>query len=653
MRAWPVGFGILLLVACGVAVAIALRPPDTVVSLPEAKQQPDAGNPSSVDPSQAHSRLSGAGRLRVSLIGAPRSPLEVSVESASETPIGLGKTVLTPGSGQASWSIDVPPGTPCRVLVSRAPDSPDGSFRACAILPIIADVEPLVEGDEREAAIDFSKLPRMSVALQGEAAKLTRVVWHFDTNGAKEAHDSVLEPVGGRFEIVAAAPGSASFEGVGLGIRGMLRLVDNDKRRSFQLEPRTEHAALWFEFGEVGSLAVEENGRRVSFAYGTGGTMSELGTSHVPVSLGELKDIGATDLSFLTSEGSYFSIPVLGLNVDARGEIVVQTPRVSNRVTVTANGDVPDHWCPWITDAEHGAIPLAKQDAGWCVQGLTDGRHALYWIGPPLHRVPIRSLELPTSTGERSITVTATPPSLLDSRVVVENWTDLPQDLQRGTLYVENMPNTKPPKAGVFSYKLARPLAVYQQVGFMANAALGVIPCRVEAAEDEMRVRMDLSKVGRVKFVTRLGGQVTVQCRNEQADLRGQSRGAFRTVRSTEGGSEFVSSGEPAFVRFWEGNQSSKVPNYRGTFRLENGATIADPGGRFLLGVNETNGPIVVRVVERFDRECLETPIGIYETGSVSVWLPASATEIIVESMNGTRRFPATVASLLVSPTRR
>ncbi|MCC7395696.1 MAG: hypothetical protein IT455_01390 [Planctomycetes bacterium] len=270
-----------------------------------------------------------------------------------------------------------------------------------------------------------------------------------------------------------------------------------------------------------------------------------------------------------------------------------------------------------------------------------------------MHRVPIRGLELPTSSGERSVTVVATPPNLLDTRVVIENWGDLPQDLQRGTLYVESMPNTKPPKAGVFTYKLARPLGVYQQVGFVANAALGVIPCHVVAAEDELRVRMDLAKLGRVKFVTRLGGEVAVQCRSEQADLRGQSRGAFRTVRTAGGGSEFVFSGVSAFVRFWEGNQSSKVPNYRGTFRLENGATIADPGGRFLLGVNETTGPIVLRIVERIDGERLETTIGIYETGSVSVWLPTSATEIIVESVNGTRKYAATVESLVVTQSPR
>lgn len=651
MRAWPVGFGILFLVASGVGVAIALRSPDTIAPLPGAPHQ--ASRPPSGDgPSQAPSRLSGLGRLRVSLTRAPGSSLEIAVESASENPTGLGKTVLTPEHGKAQWSLDIPASTPCRVRVSRTPDSQDGSFRASAILPIVVDVEPLAERDEREAVIDFAKLPRMSVALQGEAAKLTRVTWHFDSKGLREAHDVMLEPVRSRIDVVAATPGSASFEGVGFGVRGSMRLVDADGRRSFQMESGSEQVALRLEHGEIGSLVVAQEDRRVAFAYGIGGTLSDVKASHPPISLAELKDIGVTEIVLLTSEGCLFAAPILGLKVDAQGEIAVQTPPVSNRVMVYASGDVPEHWSPWITDAARGAIPLAKQEIGWSVQGLSDGSHSLYWIGPPLYRVPICNLELPTSAGERSVTITAAPPLLQDTRVVVENWREVPQPLQRGTLYVEGMPNSKPPKEGVFAFKLARPLNAYHKAEFMPIGAVGSFPGRVTVDGDEVKVRLDVSRIGRVQFVSRLGGAMTVQCQDDRADVRGQSRGAFRTVRASEG-TDFLFSGEPTFVRFWEGDQASKVQGYRGTFRLEEGATVADPGGRLLVGVNETAAPILVRIVERIGGERLETTVGICEPGGVSLWIPSSAAEIVVESTNGTRKFPATVESLVVTTSRR
>jgi hypothetical protein len=643
-------FGVWMALALAfVALALCLLQGDEV-RWEQSKYSPPSDR---IDTSDVNESTRGAVGARVDLrIGGLGS---VVVDAAVEVTWPDGgmqrgdSQRLDANSAVASFS--VPVNMQCRLCVEPRPDRRDGCFVGRAVLPVVRAIPALAAGSECEVILDFAALTRQEVVLIGEAASMACVDWSVDFANGAPSQGVRVAPIDGVFEVIADGVGISSMNAMGVGISDRLALVEEvTGLREFQFGDRSASSRLRLrlEHQGIGRWRVKEGGDCVGFAVKVAGVFGDVKESHALVSLEELRDAGVDTLWFLTARGTLFDCAVQNMVVDANGDIVVHAPSEVNEIVVSTKQSMKQGYVPWLSGGPSGGVPMIECEGGWRLKGLSDGNYFIHWVRLPRERIPLAEVALPGVGNIRRLQLQVDPPALIGTEVVVENWAEMPFEFRRGTLYVEGVGNAKPPQGNAFSFSLGNDLSVYQNVQFVPLCSIGALQCHILSRNGQLRVRIDFAHARRVRFVARLGGRMRVECGHSYADLRGSVPGAFRSVVAEDIASLGAwCANAPAEIRVFEilGDGAS---GYRGAFVLHADDRIVDPDGRFLQIINETGAQAIASVIESVEGRRLQTHIATIPSGGSNLWIPETATSLVVETRYGTRRVAASIPVLVL-----
>ncbi len=572
-----------------------------------------------------------------------------------------GKAANSP-LAKVECSFRVPSGTPLQ-LTCAAKD--DIRLPGWALAPQSSAVLNLEPGEHSIVELDLASMPSLRAHVV-EQSPFSHPGTHVRGTVVAGVREDGTPPIGfaswnhgfaaetdgqGMVAIMGLSSGSIRFWAKAE-LDVMLKEVGSDKTawlipktRLLNLQPHKP--PLWFQ--------LVQDGKEVDLPYALGfrGTASSRLTTGLKVVDRQLiEDNSCWPLNFNVEGIGRFRLQREELSLPLSGAVRIDLPPMGGELFVSSPDCDQAEWGATLCISrgeetrkryfpgrgEHGRVA----DGGWLFSGLEPGNYHLYLHGKdkrnPWWRYPSTVIAV---AGEK-ITVQVAEPKFTSAEVVVENWSDIPQDNRPSYLHFASGYPMSFSKEGRAKGNLALPLEQHSQAFFCgAQGFVGELGTLVawNAIEDPMAaVRFPMQKLStQVEVQGRWGGEIELACELMVDHFGWPLMRHYKSVKSAPNGVYLFSDerDRPLWLRLREKDPKTGKNWIRGWVSLEPGARELDwdPDGRwvqvFLQGKSRPWNCVVLGLNHSAESFWPFQSVDFQASEKAKIWVPSSAKKIL------------------------